>query len=296
MSGHETRAHSKFSASGSERWLNCAASVELEEASPPSADNPWSIEGTKAHEVLEILFKMHLNDAFKFLIMEVEKSGGIHQMIIHAKTMIDYVLEIKEGLQDPELLIEERVHNNEIHPEMFGKVDTALVETFGTLHVFDYKYGQGHVVNPVKNTQMIQYGLGLLEKYDWAFDKVVLHICQPRAGGTGHKSWEVSIDEMKTYRELWRKGVARVEKGKNKPMPGSWCHWCRAKQTCPAKQSARAEKTFGQNPFTERTEDGIKEKDGKEKSRSQKSAEEKELERYYKRKAKKENAFEDSFF
>ena len=44
MSELDERAHSKLPASGSVRWLNCAASVALEEKSPPSPDTPWSLE------------------------------------------------------------------------------------------------------------------------------------------------------------------------------------------------------------------------------------------------------------
>ena len=259
MSGHKKRKHSKFSASGSERWLNCAASVELEEGLP-SKDSPWSLEGTEAHEVLEVLWKMLYLKSFHKYMPLLKKEAD--PMVRNAMKMITKVLEVKKTLDDAELLVEKRVHNDEIHPEMFGTVDNALVELFGTLHVFDYKYGQGHIVDPKENTQMIQYALGLLEEYDWNFDKVVLHICQPRSSGSGHKQWEVSLEQMRTYRELWRKGVARVEKGNNKPFPGSWCHWCKAKTTCPAKVEKRNDKIsgmFADNPFeSEDDNNGIK--------------------------------------
>jgi hypothetical protein len=258
MSGHKVRKHSKFSASGSERWLNCAASVELEEGLP-SKDSPWSLEGTEAHEVLEVLWKMlYLKSFHKYWkLVQADKDP----MIFNALKMIRKVLEVKKTLADPELLIEKRVSNEDIHPEMFGTVDVALVELFGTLHVFDYKYGQGHIVSPDKNTQMIQYGLGLLEEYDWQFEKVVLHINQPRASGKGHKEWEVGIEEMRTYRDLWRKGVARVEKGGNKPFAGHWCHWCKAKSVCPAKEGKRTEKIenmFESTPLEKGTPNGVK--------------------------------------
>jgi len=269
MSGHKKRKHSKFSASGSERWLNCAYSVEAEEGLP-SKDSPWSLEGTEAHEVLETLWKMLYLKSFHKYMPLLKKEAD--PMVQNAMKMITKVLEVKKTLVDPELLIEKRVHNEEIHPEMFGTVDGALVELFGTLHVFDYKYGQGHVVDPKENTQMIQYALGLLEEYDWNFEKVVLHICQPRASGKGHKEWEVGIDEMRAYRELWRKGVARVEKGGNKPFAGSWCHWCKAKSICPikvGKQNEKVSNMFNSSPLEEET-NGLKEKSKKE-SRGQKS-------------------------
>jgi len=267
VSGHKKRKHSKYSASGSERWLNCAASVELEEGLP-NKDSPWSIEGTTAHEVLEVLWKMLYLKSFHKYMPILKKEAD--PMIKNALKMITKVLEVKKTLVEPELLVEKRVNNDEIHPDMFGTVDNALVELFGTLHVFDYKYGQGHVVDPKENTQMIQYALGLLEEYDWNFEKVVLHICQPRAVGNGHKQWEVSIEQMRTYRELWRRGVARVEKGGNKPFAGSWCHWCKAKdKRCPLKQEQRVQKkssVFADNPLTSEDEDGFQEESKKESS------------------------------
>ncbi len=287
--GHKIRAHSKYSASGSERWLNCAASIELEEQSPPSKDSVWSLEGTLAHEVLEVVFKMFILMSFKSLRAALAENAD--PMISNALKMVRYVWGLLKahGLTTKDLLIEVRVHNGEIHSEMFGTVDVAIIELFGILHVLDYKYGQGHIVDPKENTQMIQYALGLLERYDWNFSGVVLHICQPRGSGTAPKSWAVSIEQMKKYRELWRKGVARTEKPNLKPFPGSWCHWCRARQidpatgqaVCPAKREALQEKIANQfinNPLTERTgTNGLKKE-----SQNKKSAEEKELDRYYK--------------
>lgn len=288
MTAHQTRAHSKFSASGSERWLNCAASVRLEEQSPPSKDNPWSLEGTEAHEVLEVLFKMHQLKSFKSFVPAV--SSAKDAMISNALKMVKKVDEVRAGLADPELLVEARVYNSEIHPEMFGTVDAALVEPFGELHVFDYKYGQGHIVDPKENTQMIQYALGLAEKYEWNFTEVVVHICQPRGAGgddgNGHKAWRLTINKLMEYRDMWRKGVARVESGTSKPFAGHWCHWCRAKSICPVKVDAREEKiakVFESEPLTERPSNG-----GKKESK-QKSVEEKELEAFYKKRAKKES-------
>lgn len=261
MAAHNTRAHSKFSASGSERWLNCAASVELEEGME-NKTSPWAEEGTEAHEVLETLFKMRALKSFHSRQFADAVDGSDDPMIVNAMKMVDLVYELKETLVEPELLVEVRVYNEEIHSEMFGTVDAALVELFGTLHVLDYKYGQGHVVNPEKNTQMIQYALGLAEKFEWQFSDIVVHICQPRSGKNWHKEWKISIDELKAWREIWRKGVKRVEKGGNKPFIGNWCHWCKAKTICPAQVERRQDKIgnmFDNNPLTNEDEYGFKE-------------------------------------
>lgn len=299
MSAHKQRAHSKFSASGSERWLKCAASVELEEASPPSEDSVWSVEGTKAHEVHETVFKVMTNPAFDMpgpCSVRTALSKSNNAMVAHAKASVDIILGIADGLADPEILIEQRIHNGDIHPEMFGTVDAALVELYGTLHVIDYKYGEGHIVNPVENTQMIQYALGFAAKYDYQFTDVEMHIIQPRGGGKIHKRWKITIEELRDkWRPLWVKGVERVTAGKSKPFPGSHCYWCRASKpvngvvVCTAKRDqikeVRNEKILNKfdTPFNEGiSNNGEKQEVSKKdiKPQSQKSAGKKAVEAF----------------
>jgi hypothetical protein len=66
-------------------------------------------------------------------------------------------------------------------------------------------------------------------------------VLQPRIG-KGFDSWVITMVELEeVWLPLWKKGVARVMKGGNKPMAGSWCHWCKAKHTCPAKAKSRVQ-------------------------------------------------------
>jgi uncharacterized protein CbrC (UPF0167 family) len=266
---HAERAHSKFSASGSERWLKCAASVALEEMSPPSPDTPWSKEGTYAHEVLEGLLRFgkpiqHCHD--QQMLAHCRKAAGY---INHAATM-----EINDS---GALLIEKRVYNSDIHDEMFGTCDAIIVVHGKSIHIIDFKYGAGHIVDPVENTQLIQYALGVADAYDWNFRTVKMTILQPRAGKEWAKSWTITAKELKTkWLPLWKKGVERVERGDAKPFPGSHCHWCRAKRICPAKK----EKSFNDvlnrfNDTTEGNENGKKE--NKEKSHHQEKSKSKKI-------------------
>ncbi len=274
MANHQGRAHSKYSASGSERRLNCLASVELEEQSPPSVDSVWSKEGTEAHEVLESLFKIFTLKSFAALRPVVSESKDA--MIVNGMKMVRYVLAIQKQFEGSELFIEQRIYNESISPEMFGTVDAALVQVFGALHIIDYKYGASPV-DPKENTQLIQYALGLAEKYDWNFTRVVLHIFQPRIGGNGRKAWVIPIERLRNYHLQFKENIEEIEKGGHTPTPGGHCHWCRAKSTCPAKMSVREEKianVFKNNPFKERqangktkNSEGHQAKSGKEESR-----------------------------
>lgn len=231
MTEHKERAHSKYSASGADRWLSCPASVALSEGLPDKS-SPWAEEGTQAHEALEnVLTGNHLAliDVRSNMLTVVLESAAFITTLYHAHASADF-------------LVEQRVHLDFIHPEMFGTFDSAIVDHFGTLHVFDFKYGQGHAVSPVKNWQMIFYGVGLAYRYGWNFQKVRLWIIQPRIRGyDGPVFWDVGITDLKEYAEKLRAGVERVEREPHDLNEGAWCHWCRAKKICPLKTGKRTD-------------------------------------------------------
>lgn len=271
---HQERAHSKFSASGSERWLNCAASVELEETMPKEAnhDSFWSLEGTAAHELLEdyLMAEIWADVETKYEFdLRVDENMKRHcrGTAIQIKKMAK--------LWGARVLVEKRIYNTFIHEEMFGTCDVIIPVYGDVLHIIDFKYGSGHIVDPTRNTQLIQYALGVAESYDWKFKNVSMHIMQPRAGKKWHKQWSCTIEELKNYwLPIWMKGVARVDKGGNKPFIGSWCYWCKAKSICPAKINVSLEKTmnaFKDSPLTKGNEDGKKEKGFKKEISQQKS-------------------------
>lgn len=240
---HSQRAHSKFSASGAERWFNCAGSVELSEGLPDKP-SPWSIEGTEAHEVLEQMFLERLTGRSS---EEGRRtiSRAPSEMRRHAEHAISVILKYRDKAPGSEVLIETRIYLDFIHPEMFGTFDGAVVDVFGTLHVFDYKYGAGHAVNPKENLQMIFYAIGLAHRYAWNFKRVRVWIIQPRIKGyDGPLFWEISVPELKGYihefeTAVWR--VLHLERIKDPYVGGAWCHWCKAKSICPLKVKAKQE-------------------------------------------------------
>lgn len=249
--GHAERAHSKFSASGAERWFNCSGSVKLSEGVPDKS-NVWSIEGTEAHEVLEALLLFRLNRKEELKGKTAPKSPG--QMLVHADHAASFMLNLYHKTPEPrEIMVETRIYLDFIHPEMFGTFDGAVVDHFGTLHVFDYKYGAGHFVSPTENLQMIFYGIGLAHRFEWNFKRVRLWIIQPRVKGyDGPLFWEVETAVLRGYVKLFREAVKRVEENPNEYREGSWCHWCKAKSKCPLKQEKKiqeAQSIFSMKPL-----------------------------------------------
>ena len=234
---HKERKHSKFSASGASRWFNCPGSVELSEGLPDKS-SPWAEEGTKAHEMLESILKAAIAG-------EPGVPRKLDSMYHHGQDAADFICKIARR-EKAEILVETRIYLDFIHPEMFGTLDSAILDHFGTLHVFDYKYGAGHAVSPKENLQMIFYGIGLAHKYDWNFKSVKLWIIQPRIKGyDGPVYWEVSIKDLKGYVEQFKLGVRRVADWPYQYVEGSWCHWCKAKSICPVKLKAKQEEFKG---------------------------------------------------
>jgi hypothetical protein len=234
------RKHSKFSASGAERWSQCSASVEASEGQPDRTTQ-WAEEGTQAHSVLERLLNLSIN------AKAIAPESG--EMFRHALNAARFILWVWSKHPGSDIMVETRIWLQFIHPAMFGTFDGAVVDHFGTLHVFDFKYGAGHAVAPNENLQMIFYAIGLAHKHHWNFSKVRMWIIQPRIKGyDGPTYWEISIEQLRTYVEFFKEAVWRVE---NKPefKEGSWCHWCKAKSVCPLKQEGRLE--TAQNLFTQ---------------------------------------------
>jgi hypothetical protein len=239
------RKHSKYGASGSERWEKCPGSVALSEGIP-SKDTPWSLEGTKAHEVLETVLRAEISGNDGAAVMEASAilEDTPQEMIFYAQHATDMIMKQHELAPGSDVLVETRILLDFIHPEAFGTFDAAVVDHFGTLNVFDYKYGAGHAVSATENMQMAFYGVGLAHKYDWNFKRVRLWIIQPRIRGyDGPTFWELPTMELKTkWVDRFRRAVDRVEKEPNTYVEGGHCHWCSGKKVCPLKTEARLDK------------------------------------------------------
>lgn len=244
--GHAERAHSKYSASGAERWFCCPGSVALSEGLPDK-QNIYSEEGSRAHEVLEALMRIELSGNCGATIEEcwpvVQRAEVAHpEMVRYAKRTRDFIFGLLKKHPGAEVTAEERIYLSFIHPEMFGTYDAAVVDHFGTLHVIDFKYGAGVFVSPKGNLQMLFYAIGVAHKYDWNFKRVRMWIDQPRVKGyDGPLFWEISILELKEKVEAFRGAVHRVLTEPQGFTEGSWCHWCRAKAICPRKLEKKAE-------------------------------------------------------
>ena len=236
---HSQRAHSILGASSASRWMNCPGSVKANETAPPRKESEAAAEGTFAHE----FFEKCLNEnapAKKFLgeTFGSKKFKVDDDMAKHIQSCLDYVNDIKTN--DTTMLVEQRF-NLKAHELFFGTNDVILYEDFGDLHVLDLKYGVGVSVEVKDNYQLMYYGIGALEIGD--FDKVVLHVLQPRAfhpDGPMRK-WETTVSHLREFEKKLVEGAEKTLEDNAPLVPGDWCRWCNNRPYCSEVQKQAQE-------------------------------------------------------
>ncbi len=174
--------HALLSASSSHRWLNCPPSARLCESYDDQTSD-YAAEGTEAHNLCEHKLKNMFGIKEKNPIKTLSQYSA--EMEDCASAYAVYILELLESAKltcsDPKVLIEQRLDFSKYVEDGFGTGD-CLIITDGTLHVIDYKHGQGVLVEAEDNPQMMLYALGALELFDGIYDisTVSMTIFQPR--------------------------------------------------------------------------------------------------------------------
>ena len=232
-------AHAKLSASGSARWLNCTGSVKAEQSFKDSS-SPAAEYGTCAHELADIVLSTG-KDIDSFLGQTLNDAPRVkvdQEMIDNVQGYVNYVQSF-----GGEQFYEVRLDYSHLVPNGFGTSD-AVVIVDNVIHVIDLKMGKGVVVDAENNTQGMLYALGAVEEYGYLydFDKVVIHIYQPRV--SNFSTWELSILDLTLFGEYVTKQAIEALSDDAPRTPGDkQCQWCKAKATCPALLK-HAEKTI----------------------------------------------------
>lgn len=121
------------------------------------------------------------------------------------------------------------------HGPMFGTNDASAVLLFDHVTIFDYKHGQGVVVEVEDNEQELYYALGCAEELNWAFDTLDLVIVQPRARHIDGKvrRWSTTKAHLREFEERLRIAAKATETVDAPLKAGDWCKFCKAAAVCP---------------------------------------------------------------
>ena len=227
-------SHAILSASSSHRWMNCTPSARLEREFA-DRETEAAAEGTAAHALCE----HKLRRALKMRSRKPVSKYDCDEMDAYTDGYVEFVLEqlaqAKLECSDPLVLIEQRLDFSCWVPEGFGTGDCLIVAD-KLLHIIDFKYGQGVLVEAEENPQMMLYALGALRLFDSLYDitEVSMSIYQPRRENVS--TWTISVDELNAWAENVLKPKAELaHKGKGDYLPGPWCQFCKAAVKCRAR-------------------------------------------------------------
>ena len=237
------KKHAKLSPSGAEKWLaHCTPSASLEAQFPDSAGEA-AAEGTAAHALCE----HKLKKALKRRSRRPHSDFDSDEMEECADGYVAFVLEQMQEVPNAMVCIEQRLDLQEFVPESFGTADCLIVGD-GILHVIDFKYGLGVLVDAERNPQMMLYALGAMTMFGSLYDvtEVRMSIYQPRRENVS--TWSIPADELTTWAEETVKPRAQQAfKGEGVFAAGAWCQFCRASPRCRAR--AEAQLSVAQDEF-----------------------------------------------
>ncbi len=244
--------HSRLSPSSSHRWINCPASVVLEDGFVDE-ETTHMAEGTLAHALADHLLrdtgKAFTEDVSAEMVEYVSEyvnwvndTLNSHGAVLYRASEHKVKFSAALGVLDSELP----------KGEGSGTGDVIAVTDDGTLHIIDLKYGREVVsvvsgseepLDAMYNTQLMLYAIGAHWEMGVVFkvSKVCLYIAQPRLGH--YDSWCIPIDTMTQLSQLlenpYKRGLNLLANPEDlveadyKPAPRS-CKWCKAQAHCPA--------------------------------------------------------------
>lgn len=227
--------HSVLGASAADRWMNCTPSAQLT-AGMEDETTTFAAEGTAAHALCEWKVRKALKmragrrPTSDYWTDEMEKFTDEYRDYI-----MDLVGQAKQHCKDPVTFIEQHLDFSCYVPDGFGTGDFLLVAD-KELNVVDFKYGRGVAVYADHNPQMMLYALGALNLFDCLYDieQVTMTIFQPRLSSIS--TWTISTDELYQWAEEVLKPKAELAaKGEGDFVSGSWCRFCKARNTCRAR-------------------------------------------------------------
>lgn len=242
--------HAKFSPSSAHRWMNCHASIAMEDGLPNTTSS-YAEEGTRAHTVFAYCLMNNLTSVPLAMCDNEEMCESL-------QVCLDSIWRRAHGKV---LLVEQRVEFSEAIgvPDQFGTSDVIIVDLENChVEVDDLKYGMGHRVNPENNEQMLTYAVGVCETFESLlgikFKSFTLGVLQPRLDHEDYWDCDRATIDAHAAKLVYAavKGLQAliwVRKKKQPPAdyyaPGvDTCQWCKAKATCPALTAKVAESVY----------------------------------------------------
>ena len=225
--------HALLSASASERWLKCPPSAKLC-AQQEDKVSSYAQQGTDAHELCRHLVETALGRPSRDPTRELAYYDAEMQEAAegYRDFVVEQIEEAKELCKDPLVCVEQKLDFSKWVELGFGTGDCVIVAD-GLLHVIDFKYGLGVLVEATENSQLKCYALGALDTFGDLYDirRIKLSIYQPRRENVD--TFELSAEQLLKWADEVLAPTAKLAyEGKGEFAVGEHCRFCKVKATC----------------------------------------------------------------
>lgn len=225
--------HAILAASSSHRWIECPPSAKLC-ANVLDNASPYAQQGTDAHalceyKVLSATGQDAIDPTENLTYFDAEMENCTDE---YRNYVLEQLNEAKKYCSDPEILVEQRLDFSKWVPDGFGTGDCLIVAD-DVLHIIDFKYGLGILVDAQDNPQMMCYGLGALDIYDGIYDikTVKMTIFQPRRDNISTYTMD-KMDLLQWAEQVLKPAAKLAHEGKGEFKAGDHCQFCKVKATC----------------------------------------------------------------
>jgi hypothetical protein len=245
-------AHAILSPSAAYRWFACPGSIRLS-SGVEGKSSVFAQEGTAAHTLAEMCLTGGM-DAVIYIGGSIDVDGTLYDVTEEMADAVQVFLDLVRGFVEDgyEMRAEVKLDLGHLWPGQFGTGDAVLFKPdIGDLHVVDFKYGRGVVVEPDENPQLLSYLSGAARLFhNHKVESVSAHIVQPRTPGAAINSWETTVERLADFEDEFRQAAEIASRGDAPLVPGDWCQFCPAAGFCPALRDqslkiAQAEFTDG---------------------------------------------------
>ena len=238
-------AHSKIvGGSTAKRVMHCPGSVALSATVPPRPSSKYADEGTLLHDIIARVLEHSQPPSF-YLGTEYEGIVLTEDLIDRKLAPALAALDEIDPAQGMVFMAEAKVGFGDLIPGVFGSTD-LLGNLDGRAIVLDWKFGDGVMVSPEENEQLLFYAAAAMRTPEtaWAFidaTEVELIIVQPPYT----KRWTTTVERVRQFEYDLTVAVERAQAPDAALKMGDHCRWCPAKVVCPLMTGAadRALKT-----------------------------------------------------
>jgi len=227
-----------------ERVIHCPGSVRLCEQMPRQKTSPAAAMGTALHDVMEKLLRDEIS------LTEVVGYKAHNGLTITQDNFDNKVAPAYLAIQNfiaehevEEYWVEPLVKFQQ-NPKVFGAIDVLCRCGDGSLAVIDYKFGDGIMVSPEDNMQLLFYAAAAVnDKVLWqqlaGCHRLIVGIIQPRPRVIDPLetfTYPAPMNELLgTFTRRIFQAIEAIDDLEPVLASGKWCRWCTAAPVCQVK-------------------------------------------------------------